>query len=392
MQPQHFLGRVESMRGLAALCVAFYHGQLILSLPGGDPLYSVGLTSHSHLQTVLAKCLLIPFNGPGGVALFFVISGFVLGLSLDRRHNGLVKESGLFLLRRALRIYPAFIASLLLISIVIDILSPAPPYAGASQWFNTWYRNPISINGALSNLFFLDTGMNNITWTLKVEMEMAVVFPFLYLLNRRVTQGINISVLAGLTALCAVTPDQSSLKWMFAFYAGLMLPSWGEWVASVARSSPVGTGPWIGAMFVVFGATRPLCLQTSLEWSIPILETLSASMILAYVLHIPFSNWFSVLETRIARKLGQISYSFYVLNFIVLYVWGLLMLEVVPIELLRAAPLLWNWLVGIVACLSSIPLAAASYRWVEKPFIELGRCLVRFETEGVLKVELGRTT
>lgn len=390
MQQQHFLGRVESMRGLAALCVAFYHGQLILALPGGDPLYLVGLTSLPHVQTALAKCLLIPFNGQGGVALFFVISGFVLGLSLDRRHNGFVKECGLFLLRRAFRIYPALMASLLLIAAVIYTLSPVPPYAGASQWFNAWYRKPISINDAIANLFFLDTGMNNITWTLKVEMEMAVVFPLLYLLNRCVWQGVNISVLAGFAVLCAVTPDPNTLKWVFAFYAGLMLPCWGEWISTVAKSSPTGGGSWVGAMFVVFGAARPLCLQTSFEWSIPILETLSASMILAYVVHMPHSNWFSFLETTMVRRLGKISYSFYVLNFIVLYVWGLLMLAVVPIELLSAAPLAWNWLVGIVACLTSVPLAAASYNWIEKPFIELGRRLTRFETEIDQRVELAR--
>ena len=67
MEQHYFLGRVESVRGLAALCVALYHGQLVLSLPGDDPLYSAGLAGLAGVQAVLAKCLLIPFNGPGEI-------------------------------------------------------------------------------------------------------------------------------------------------------------------------------------------------------------------------------------------------------------------------------------------------------------------------------------
>ncbi len=390
MEQHYFLGRVESVRGLAALCVALYHGQLVLSLPGDDPLYSAGLAGLAGVQAVLAKCLLIPFNGPGAVALFFVISGWVLGLSLDRRSSGFLTDSARFLLQRVLRIYPAFFVALLIITAGVAVLAPHPPYAGASQWFNTWYRQPLSISEVFANLVFLDTGMNNVTWTLRVELEMAVLFPLLHLLSRRLALVANVLALGLFAGLCAVLPDPSTLKWAFAFYAGLLLPQWGPWFATTIRTSAVGAGPWMAAMLVVFGAVRSVSLQTSLEWAIPLVEILSGAMLLACVVHWSDQRWLAWLDSAAVRKVGRISYSFYVLNFFVLYVWGLLFLALVPGETLAAAPLLWNSVIGVVACCSSLPLAAWSYRWIERPWIECGRRWTRGKADSAPRVELAR--
>jgi peptidoglycan/LPS O-acetylase OafA/YrhL len=229
----------------------------------------------------------------------------------------------------------------------------------------------------VSNALLLNTDMNNVAWTLRVELEMAVLFPFLYFMNRRLVPLADALVLCGFAVLCAVQPTPDTLKWTFAFYAGLMLPRWGPWITAVARESPVGAGPWVVASLVAFGITRPLCLETSLEWAIPIIETLSGSALLVYVVHIADRRWFMWLDGQMVRQLGRISYSFYVFNFIVLYLLGLLLLATVPAEALATAPFLWNCAMGIAACLSSIPIAVLSYRWIERPSLEIGRRLTR---------------
>ena len=85
--------RLESMRGIAALAVAAHHGMSA---------FAGGLTPHP------LDWLLFAFNPAASVMFFFVLSGYVLGRALDR--DGAISP---FLVRRAFRIIPPFIFSVL---------------------------------------------------------------------------------------------------------------------------------------------------------------------------------------------------------------------------------------------------------------------------------------
>jgi peptidoglycan/LPS O-acetylase OafA/YrhL len=169
-----FLGRVESLRGLAALMVAICHSQLVFVVDGHEDLWRLNISHVQGLQAFATKMLLIVFNGGAAVSLFFVISGLVLGLSLDRQKDEILRSSVSFLLRRALRIYPALILSLLLVQAWLPLIYPAPDYVGASLMFQPLYRVPQAAD-FFANLFFVSNQMNPVIWTLKIEMEVALV-------------------------------------------------------------------------------------------------------------------------------------------------------------------------------------------------------------------------
>src|SRR5258708_7863764 len=97
--------RLESLRGVAALMVAGYHSFDVLEFHGWQ---------HSAFTGIR-----ILFNGNAAVILFFVLSGLVLGLSLERSKEPFGVSYGLFCVRRILRICPAHWIALLVITAAI---------------------------------------------------------------------------------------------------------------------------------------------------------------------------------------------------------------------------------------------------------------------------------
>ena len=59
------------------------------------------------VQADVVSALLVPCNGRAAVTLFFVLSGFVLGLAIRRAEGSFVREYFRFAIRRIFRIWPA---------------------------------------------------------------------------------------------------------------------------------------------------------------------------------------------------------------------------------------------------------------------------------------------
>lgn len=369
-----FLERVESLRGVAALMVAVCHSNLVLIVNGHQDLWRLNVVDVRGVQALGTKLMLILFNGGAAVSLFFVISGLVLGLSLDRQRDGFFKSSGSFILRRAFRIYPALVVSLLLVGAFLPLIYPAPNYEGASLMFQPLYRIPQAAD-FLSNVLFISNQMNPVIWTLKVEMEAALLLPILHLMNRNLSPTRNLAVLACLMWWATTASDVSTGKWLFAFYLGLMLPTWGPWLVSAMKTSPAGIQTCLTGILVAFCATRHLLYGTTLVLITPFVEGLSGMMLLACVLYLPALMCWNVLDWKGARILGRVSYSFYLFHFIVHYLLGVGLFHLVSTQALVSWPIFWHGLLAIVSVAVTLPLAIACYQWVEQVFIEFGKRL-----------------
>lgn len=136
------------------------------------------LLQHLSLLPTLGSSLTLPVYMPSysGVELFFVISGFVVTRSILFGGGG----AGDFLLRRALRLYPAIFAFLVL-SFGINMWngwltvpnSFAPALIAAPGEF--WRQGAAIVSGALINYSML-TGrpaiyLNGAMWSLSVEFQ-----------------------------------------------------------------------------------------------------------------------------------------------------------------------------------------------------------------------------
>jgi peptidoglycan/LPS O-acetylase OafA/YrhL len=113
----------------------------------------------------------LPFDlGPGhfGVELFFIISGFVILMTIERKKT--VRE---FAISRATRLMPAFLAALLLAT-ALRILWPVPPLDVPTLW-------QFLANLTMAPSLFGQVGVDLPYWTLTYEL---VFYVFMALMLR----------------------------------------------------------------------------------------------------------------------------------------------------------------------------------------------------------------
>ncbi|RKK03016.1 acyltransferase [Pseudoroseomonas wenyumeiae] len=187
----------DQLRGIAALLVVLSHlvgvywlEPEVVGIVTGAPW---DILPRPPAATMLE---LLPFNpGPLGVALFFLISGFVIPFSF--RHH----DRRSFLLARALRIYPTYLAAL--------FLGLAVRAASCAYWGQPTGVHPLAV---LANALLLHdlVGIGNldlVNWTLVIELKFYLLFAFAQPLLLRWRHGfvLGLAVVAlGINLLAAL--------------------------------------------------------------------------------------------------------------------------------------------------------------------------------------------
>ncbi len=108
------------------------------------------------------------FNaGPFGVAVFFLISGFVIPISME--HIG----TGQFIIRRFFRIFPPYAVGLLLVVIVMYVYTSriGTPFPYTARDY--------LINASLLRDWFWIPSIDGVNWTLEVELKFYILCTFL---------------------------------------------------------------------------------------------------------------------------------------------------------------------------------------------------------------------
>ena len=98
-----FIIALESIRGLAALSVALFHSFHLLPV-NGVRVYNTTIWNVPSADGLLMRLTMVLFNGGAAVSLFFVLSGFVLALSLHRDERQVGAKASSFFVRRTFRI------------------------------------------------------------------------------------------------------------------------------------------------------------------------------------------------------------------------------------------------------------------------------------------------
>ena len=323
-----------------------------------------------------------------GVAIFFALSGFLLGRPyvraavLGESHDPL----GRYLWKRALRILPVYwvcvVAAFALVGTNRDL--------GAGR---------VVQNLALVDLYRAEQLPQGLTqmWSLTVELAFYVALPFLGLLLVRLGRGarrparrvaVALAVLALLSATWNVTSHAVDTSW--APWAARWLPSYLTWfVGGLAIALVEAAGPrgrvasavtavahdrlacFGGAAVVLVLASTPLGGDPSL-----VQPTASEALVrhLAYgvvavlllapcVLDRRGDTVARVLAHPALRHVGHLSYSLFCCHMLVLY----LLAPRVGLDLFQSS---WP-VVTAVVLLVSLLVAELLYRYVELPFLRL---------------------
>ena len=179
------LAWLDALRGFAALCVVFDHGSTLLLQPARDFLYHV-----------------LNF-GQYGVFVFFLVSGYIVPASLERR--GSVRS---FWISRVFRLYPLFLVAI--------TLSAVAYYTGFGTMDGA-QRHPLtSVTSWVTMMPNLLTGANvpNVTWTLSYEMVFYLLLAALFSWNAHRPSGTYaLTCAGGALALGGILPMGAIAAW-----------------------------------------------------------------------------------------------------------------------------------------------------------------------------------
>jgi peptidoglycan/LPS O-acetylase OafA/YrhL len=353
---KNFFPGLESLRGMAALSVAIFHAAVMVRVGGELVIYRTLWDLHGPLEGAVRLITLL-FNGSAAVSVFFVLSGFVLMLSLRRGDGGLALKAGDFVVSRLARIYPALLVNLIVMMIVLRA-------AGATGVLPSTWPIP-SWNDFADNVLLRSPGVNGASWTLAVEMEAIPLIFAAYVAWRRFGDPALIACAgAGMIAvfLDGAIAANGIETFAFMFFLGMLVA---ESAAVARRLTPV-----INTIAIVALLTCRFILGYVSPWAI-LTEGIAAAFLVANVAYGRSSVVHRMLDRPGSRWLGRISYSFYLYHPLALPFAVFTLSRDVANPIARLA----EYAVLIVAL--TLPIGWVSWRFVEQPIAARRRLVPR---------------
>jgi peptidoglycan/LPS O-acetylase OafA/YrhL len=354
-------GRIEELdapRGLAAFVVIWCHFRFAFQ----DVIPNTWLT-------LLVRPL---FSGHESVTLFFILSGYVLALPV---WNGRQPPYFRYLVRRTSRIYVPFLAAMLLAALGSSLFSGIQ--VPLTPWFHHTWSQPVTAHLIASQLLIPENAqLNTAFWSLRYEMEMSIIFPFLCYLLLRIRWFGGLALIAATTvavrlataAAHGIEPEWvEALRWSEFFVAGAILSMRREWIAAFfARLSTaakwilftLSVGLYYSYFATFYSGNRPNEAPR---------DTLIGLGAIGFLLFAQYSSAASkILKRPALRYLGRVSYSLYLVHGTILFAMLHLLYGKVP---------LW----GLAAIYLPVTFLATHlfYITVEEPATRLGKALSR---------------
>jgi peptidoglycan/LPS O-acetylase OafA/YrhL len=362
-EPKNRYTELDAIRGIAALSVVFYHFRIMWFFP-------MELTGWR-------KWIMYGLNpltlGHEAVMLFFVLSGFVLSVPYLRGKGGTYP---IYLVRRILRIYGPYVFALGL-AVAGAAVWHAP--LGGNFWRDATWSKPLSESLIVQHLLFLGNydwaQYNTAFWSLVLEMRISIVFPLIFLVVNALRTGrallLALSLSVGATLVThwhpALDHTMETVHVAAIFILGILLA---KNVASVSSWYGHLSNPFRLSLAIVsfvlytWGHNARFLIRS--YWGVQVwLITLGAAGFVVLGLNSPIAR--HLLNTRIPRFLGRISYSLYLVHGTVLF--ALVHLLSGKVSVLSQLPI-------YLAC--SIILATVFCIAIEEPFTRRGRDVSRW--------------
>jgi len=364
---------LDSIRGLAALYVAIGHiWQFIVFLP-----------PYANLPKVFS---LLNF-GHAAVGIFIVLSGYCLMLPIAAQGH-VEQEAGwlqAFIRRRALRVYPAYIAAIIFSLILIATtgvgLDPQRIWtAGVDQFSGESIGSHLMLMHNLTRFkWTIDAPM----WSVALEWQIYLLFgAVLVPLWKRVHPYLMLSVLFMLTTWTATVPylSEKCLWFVGLFFMGNIAACYGTCTTADVEGLGLPSKLWKLAglrsaipALLVFGLTARQNLNIASDIALGI----GVSGILVWLQRTwnrkPEHTLFNVLSAKPLPILGAMSYSIYLLHFPILEVTNAWLAGKFP-------PLAVMAIQSGVLLPIVLGIAWLSYKYIELPFMRMGK---RIRPDGI---------
>lgn len=359
--PQHsYLSRLDHLRFLAASLVVVFHFFHTKQgdLRQGNPLISLIDEGHS------------------GIALFMVISGFIFTVivgSSELRYGG-------FLRNRILRIYPLFVFAVFL-QLLFSTYNDQRNYGFVQLigWLVPFRSETVPLSPYFVQL-----------WTIWVEFQFYLIFPFLLAFSRRFGARYLWGLLLLLLLLRALIFAASGSVRFLAyetifgrldqFIIGMLLAR--VWLSQFATKNEANT-PRLNPLWLLLAALAVLLGLHAFSWRVgfselasplwiiwpPIEATLWGGFMWAYLR----TRWPGPLALRrrvdaTLAALGSISFSIYVMHNLVIAAYNARL----PLLPMPGGPLVQTLVTGALIVLpATLAVAALTYWLIERPFLAM---------------------
>lgn len=369
---------LDAGRGIAAVMVVIFHSLMVFEFEGGKDFYVYTLDS-SESWIFVQNLMLALFNGSACVTFFFVLSGTVLSLSLERETRFRAGNMLGYLIKRGFRLYPLLILTAGLAALLQIYYFSPEIYPVTTTWFNASFK----IAGSdvpqefVANALGRSASLNGPAWSIKVELLASAVFPVLYFLSR--SAGTAVATAIGLVMAMFMMPgrpEQYHYMHVFipCFFAGALIPRWGRPLATWFYQSERAIRVLIILIsaLVLMLTRRVLAPSEFAPADVVLMETLCASVLIAVVL---FGRDRAFYHSWGMRTLAEISYGVYLLHCIVLLVIGHAIMPMMPDLLGGPAALGSAFLLAAATLAITLPFAYALHRAFERPMQHIGRLI-----------------
>lgn len=359
----------DGLRGIAAIAVALYHTYSFTGLSGQN------------------RNLPSPFKplqiGDYSVAVFIVLSGFVLMLPVARSSK-LTLRGGTrqFLRRRARRILPPYYVVIgLYLAVILAV--PGLNESTGTAWDS---KVPVTIAGTLSHVLMLHNldpdwayQIDGPAWSVATEWQIYFLMPFLLLpVWRKLGAGwtVGLTVVAGWAVHFAAPQLDVAHFWFVGLFAVGMLTAWfvQRSAANLSGAVPFASLAIVFAL-IALNSERAQQYQWLSETAVGV--AVAASLLWMSQQSVADNRTWAhrVLGSRLLVWVGTWSYSLYLVHSPIL---GIANVVLTPIQM----PLVVRF---AVLALVVLPLAGAlSYafhRVVERPFMTSHQRRLRRSTD-----------
>ncbi|RTL93327.1 acyltransferase [Ancylobacter aquaticus] len=342
---------LQSIRGIAALVVVLAHCWFYYAY---DP--SIKLWAEA------------AFNAHAAVICFFVLSGFVLTLSLER--SGLGTNSLIhFFVRRGFRIYPVlWVASALALTYPVFLIDYPLP-AIVDPWWGSQarsYPSMFTVGGAFTGVA---SSLKVPVWTLYIELVGSAFMPLLvFALSRGAIAFGAVTILLIILSQIEGWPMLlSPARYLIFFALGAAMTRTPPILSHLLRSPIRVILAAIGCFVVMWFSRWGFDARFLVNYNAPLpalIEGVAAAALIAVIYSSPAP--FAFLRHRWSASLGDVSYSLYLLHLPILGWIAFTLGELLGLSVLSVATL----------C-ASLAASVFTYRFVELPGIKLGRAAAK---------------